>query len=215
MILTLAPTAMVNLPAIPTTSGPSLVAWLPALVMIVGVIVLGIVMMRLFHKREQHLHTLASQIASDLEEARALRLQLDEVHTRAANLLGTAQRLGARLDERVASLDVASLRMQAARTSLPRTTIAAASASSPASNPRTVPAPAQATPAADARAVALADAPRSVTRATVEAKPALDPLTRQVYALADAGRPALSIARDLNEQVGKVELILALRKQLA
>lgn len=39
-----------------------------------------------------------------------------------------------------------------------------------------------------------------------------DPLARSVYELADAGYPALDIARRLNEQVGKVELILALRK---
>ena len=38
-----------------------------------------------------------------------------------------------------------------------------------------------------------------------------DPLTREVYALADQGRGPTDIARQLNEHVGKVELILALR----
>ncbi|MEM1354868.1 MAG: hypothetical protein AAGH88_08295 [Planctomycetota bacterium] len=39
-----------------------------------------------------------------------------------------------------------------------------------------------------------------------------DPLTHQVYALADQGLGPGDIARQLNEHAGKVELILALRK---
>lgn len=39
-----------------------------------------------------------------------------------------------------------------------------------------------------------------------------DPLTRSVYQLADAGLEASDIAGRLNEHVGKVELILALRQ---
>jgi hypothetical protein len=38
-----------------------------------------------------------------------------------------------------------------------------------------------------------------------------DPLTRQIYELADGGSTPVEIARKLDEQVGKVELILALR----
>lgn len=40
----------------------------------------------------------------------------------------------------------------------------------------------------------------------------LDPLTRSVYELNDAGRRPVEIAQALDEQVGKVELILALRQ---
>ena len=39
----------------------------------------------------------------------------------------------------------------------------------------------------------------------------IDPLTRSVYNLADYGRTSLEIAQELDEQVGKVELILSLR----
>ncbi len=39
----------------------------------------------------------------------------------------------------------------------------------------------------------------------------LDPLTRSVYELADTGFQPLQIAQELDEQVGKVELILSLR----
>lgn len=38
-----------------------------------------------------------------------------------------------------------------------------------------------------------------------------DPLARQVYALADQGQDSHAIARKLEEHVGKIELILALR----
>lgn len=39
----------------------------------------------------------------------------------------------------------------------------------------------------------------------------LDPLTQSVYELADTGYQPLQIAQELDEQVGKVELILSLR----
>lgn len=40
----------------------------------------------------------------------------------------------------------------------------------------------------------------------------MDPMTRRVCDMADEGRAPLEIARELDEQVGKVELILALRQ---
>lgn len=39
----------------------------------------------------------------------------------------------------------------------------------------------------------------------------IDQLTRSVYDLADFGRTTIEIAQELDEQVGKVELILSLR----
>lgn len=42
---------------------------------------------------------------------------------------------------------------------------------------------------------------------------AVDPLSARVYELADGGRTSIEIARQLQEHVGKVELILALRSQ--
>jgi hypothetical protein len=40
-----------------------------------------------------------------------------------------------------------------------------------------------------------------------------DPLNRRVYELADEGMPPVEIARALQQQTGKVELILALRQR--
>jgi len=39
----------------------------------------------------------------------------------------------------------------------------------------------------------------------------IDPLNRRIYELADQGIPPVEIARSLNQQTGKVELVLALR----
>jgi hypothetical protein len=38
-----------------------------------------------------------------------------------------------------------------------------------------------------------------------------DPLNRRIYEMADQGLPPVEIARSLNQQTGKVELVLALR----
>jgi uncharacterized membrane-anchored protein YhcB (DUF1043 family) len=227
MLATHSSTLIAAIPPTPiVSSAPGFATWLPAIVMIVGIVVLGAIMMHVFHRRERQLKSLAAQIASDLEEAKALRQQLDEVHTRASNMLSAAQRLGTRLDDRMASLDLASLKMHATRTALPRST------STPHSRPTAAaPVPPAMTAAAPptgtrprSRPQSPMDAPRSVEApavtaghavgvATLEAKPSLDPLALQVYALADSGRTPVGIARDLNEQVGKVELILALRRR--
>lgn len=43
----------------------------------------------------------------------------------------------------------------------------------------------------------------------------INPLAKDIYKLADEGRSAVDIARELGEHVGEVELILALRQQNA
>jgi hypothetical protein len=50
------------------------------------------------------------------------------------------------------------------------------------------------------------------TPTSVETSVQVDPLTRTVYELADAGNDSVAIAQMLDEQIGKVELILALRE---
>lgn len=62
------------------------------------------------------------------------------------------------------------------------------------------------------RAVAEAKAPTS-RGARIEVSTELDPLHRRVYDLADGGLAPVEIARELDEHVGKVQLILALRSE--
>lgn len=67
----------------------------------------------------------------------------------------------------------------------------------------------------------IADADRRIKRLEqLAAAPAprqfveyADPINQQVYSLADEGMPPVEIARRLEQQTGKVELILALRRR--
>ena len=56
------------------------------------------------------------------------------------------------------------------------------------------------------------DPPQSNTPSPQMTSGTDDPLARSIYVLADAGHDSLEIARRLKEHVGKVELILALRR---
>ncbi len=47
----------------------------------------------------------------------------------------------------------------------------------------------------------------------VEIGEPVDPVTSKIYEMSDGGRTSIEIAKQLQEQVGKVELILALRQQ--
>jgi hypothetical protein len=47
-----------------------------------------------------------------------------------------------------------------------------------------------------------------------EEEPELDPVAMKICAMAESGKQPLEIARELNEQIGKVELVLALRRQV-
>jgi hypothetical protein len=77
------------------------------------------------------------------------------------------------------------------------------------------PQPPEATFGSDKDATDSAEAPARRDAAPppppAQAGRATDPLTRQIYELADEGQTPVEIARRLDEQVGKVELILALR----
>jgi hypothetical protein len=57
------------------------------------------------------------------------------------------------------------------------------------------------------------ESPPAASATPRSAAPAVDPLTQSVYELADAGRSTIDIARELQEQIGKVQLILALRQE--
>ena len=66
-------------------------------------------------------------------------------------------------------------------------------------------------PVAISEAISARSLPHSTAPAMVESHPKQDPLAMSVYAMADSGSDPIEIAKTLNEQVGKVELILALR----
>jgi len=117
-----------------------------------------------------------------------------------AHLVETAQRLAAQLDTKArrleALLDEAERAMAALSAAIPK-----ADDPSPgdaAEGPRPDP--------------PVTHVPRRAARPGNGSTRPLDPLTRAVYEHADAGLGPVEIARRLDEQVGKVELILALRQ---
>lgn len=65
---------------------------------------------------------------------------------------------------------------------------------------------------ADEKIAKLEGLPKPTSQDPPPAAPVEDELTRNVYRLADAGHDAGAIAQQLGEHVGKVELILALRR---
>lgn len=67
--------------------------------------------------------------------------------------------------------------------------------------------------AADARIRRLERLAEEASRPVVREEERTDPLSARVYDLADQGLPTVEIARTLDQQTGKVELILALRKR--
>jgi hypothetical protein len=118
-----------------------------------------------------------------IEQVRATHEQANDAHAVESRLADTARRLGAQLDNKARRLEVLIRQ-------------------------------------ADERITALAGVPDEAPSARqggardetpLPAAPPLDPLTRSVYEHADTGLSALEIAQQLDEQVGKVELILALR----
>ena len=111
-------------------------------------------------------------------------------HASSAHLLETAQRLASQLDAKAERLDQLIQQAQQQIDELSALT--------------------QAPAAADDASSAEHEVTGARTGRPVLPAP-LDPLTRSVYGLADTGRSSLEIAQELEEQIGKVELILALR----
>jgi hypothetical protein len=121
-----------------------------------------------------------------IEQVKANRGKTDDAHVAAGNLADTARRLSAQLDTKAKRLEILIRHADERIAALGRGADNTAR-------------PQQADGARDA--------------APPPTAPPLDPLTRSVYEHADTGLTALQIAQQLDEQVGKVELILALREQ--
>jgi type VI protein secretion system component VasK len=119
-----------------------------------------------------------------IEQVKATHEQADDAHAVSSHLADTARRLSAQLDNKARRLEVLIRQADERITALSGGTNEALSTRQGGARDET-PSP---------------------------AAPLLDPLTRSVYEHADTGLSALEIAQQLDEQVGKVELILALRE---
>jgi hypothetical protein len=153
----------------------------------------------------------AERVRSRLDAARSRQDQQRTIESYASDAEELTRRLAAHLDNKAARIEAllaeasqATDRLQAL---LERSQSARASDQAAAARPPSV------------GEVRTDHADRSLwRRRDIDAedvadtrRPPADPVTRRVYELADDGLPPVEIARELDEHVGKVELILALR----
>lgn len=170
------------------------------LLLVGGVVLILMAVMFSLKKRRgaKPLQTPAERI-DEIKQQRGLRGDLEQLMVEIEQL---ARRMGSQLDAKTIELErlidqadarIATLReleQETARHSGPPASSSAPSASS--------------APPASATG-------RGPTAVEIEQRPA-DPLSRSVYDLADQGHDPMAIARKLDEHIGKVELILALRQ---
>jgi type VI protein secretion system component VasK len=155
------------------------------LVMMIGIVGVGVLLTISIRGKIARRNAARPSARQLIEQVKTVRLSSDDVEVKAAELMETARRLSAQLDNKAQRLE--KLIGQADER------IAVMSAAPRADIHRATDAPAEPQPPAS-------PAPRE-----------RDPLTRAVYELADQGRTPLEIAQELDEQVGKIELIIALR----
>ncbi len=203
---------MLEIAATPQTTGTTgptdpvtAATWLAPILITVGVVLLGVIMTSSIRAKIASRQAEQPSPREFIDQIRADRARRDDVDTATAELLDTGQRLAAQLDNKAERLE--QLIAQADQR-LERLADATAESGGPSPKPSTPP-----------RAAAPSPAPHPPkSRAAPEASPppalpaSLDPLTVAVYDLADAGQSAVEIAQELDEQTGKVELILALRQ---
>ncbi|MFI4859848.1 MAG: hypothetical protein ACIAXF_04100 [Phycisphaerales bacterium JB063] len=123
-----------------------------------------------------------------------------------------AKRLGAHLDAKTIHIEKAIREADERIAQLEALRASAPGAVQSVSAPTQTPTPPARSDDADAAETADASSAEDAGELPPPAdEPYTDPLMGRVYALADAGKGPQAIAQELQEQVGKVELILALR----
>ena len=180
---------------------PALTTWIPPLLMVIGVTLLGILLiLAMWNRKRSAIHSAGAQAATSSaanERLHAARQQVQDVHGMATDLLNEAQRLSTGLDHK--ATHVKELLAQA---ELRIAEMTALIQNSDRISYRRQPTPSGTT---------TVEAKLASTES--ETDNADDPVAAAIYRLSDSGRRPIEIARELREQVGKVELILALRDQ--
>ena len=179
----------------PQDAGAPIWAQMPMVIMVVG---LGVIRMVSIRGKIARRNMNRPSPREWIDHIKAVRHRHDDAQAVSAQLVDTARRLGAQLDNKAQRLELllqeADERIAAFSEAKDASLSAAGgSVAGPAEGAFGGPDPGPLEPSHDP--------PRP-----------LDPLTQGVYELADTGRSPLEIAQQMDEQVGKVELILALRQ---
>ena len=177
----------------PQDAGAPIWAQMLLVIMVVG---LGVILMVSIRGKIARRNMNRPSPREWIEHIKAVRHRHDDAEAVSAQLVDTARRLGAQLDNKAQRLELLLQEADERIAQLSEAKDAGLSAAGESVAGRegspSGPDPGPLEPSHDP--------PRP-----------LDPLTQGVYELADTGRSPLEIAQQMDEQVGKVELILALR----
>ncbi len=144
--------------------------------------------------------------AEELERNKQLRGMRGDLEELMVEIEQLAKRLSTQLDAKTIELDMAVHRADERLKELRRLSDGGASLGNAAS---TAGSGGKAGASGGASAATATTAP---PQAEVPEQGPVDPLARSVHQLADKGLTATAIAQQLNEHIGKIELILALRQ---
>ncbi len=195
---------LVIMPAAASSTSPDgeVGTFLPAMLMVVGVLLIGFVMVRAVRARITRRQERTPSPREQIQQVKNRAQGRDVVHAGEAALLDTAQRLSAQLDVKAERLE------QLIREADERLSALGAAPSAPVHSEDVLDDRRDHGSTPDVAPDLVTDETRDEPR---EPQRMMDPLIRAVYELADEGRAVVEIARELDEQIGKVDLILALR----
>ena len=191
-----------------TSTGQPMPELLAQMLMVIGVVAIGVLLTVSIRSKIARKQAATPPPSQRIAQVKSVRSLTEDRHAVSADLQDTARRLSALLDDKAERLEQlieeAELRIHELQH---LTDGASRNGQSLASR-----ATAEAEHVTRELQAELSE-PELAPVASIPEPVGVDPLTRSVYELADAGHDSVSIAQVLDEQIGKVELILALREE--
>ncbi len=176
--------------------------------LVLGVVMIGFLILMSIRGKIANKNRRTPSPREHIENLKTAHQSREDVNVIKADMYSTAQELASKLTTRARHLEIlidqADQRI-AALTELER------SQSTPTTTPPLNPSP---SPSSVQSSAPIPSPPPSAITASPSPQKLMvgdDPLSQSIYGLADSGNSALEIAQQLDEQIGKVELILALR----
>ena len=176
--------------------------WLPQMMMIGGAALAVMLILVNIRKRQSRGGAGRLSPREKIEQAKQTHAMRGDLRQMMVELEELTRRFSAQLDAK--SVKIEKL-IEEADEKITKLQQLQSEASEPAA-----PAPKSAKPARAKKTAPPKPAPPKPEPA--DQTPPVDPLAKQIYNLADSGQTSIQIAKRLDEQIGKVELILALRQ---
>ncbi len=178
-----------------SSAGPPLPSWLPGGLAAAGIAILVMTLMRAARRRAARRRDAAPLAPPErLASLRSDAEQRDQLTNLMVDVEELTRRFAAQLDNKAARLEIL---LAEANETIQRLETAMRNGAPAGGRGRSTPIP--------------GPDPQRSRSDPADLDGAADPITREVYRLADEGCSAMEIARRLEQHTGKVELILALR----